>query len=115
MLNTTFPSLAFIFRSLRTNRTNNINVGCLVKTSYTRKMNDLAQSSIRTFPIRFLPYLIAPALIRFWMTKDALTRWYAAATDIEDRKQAEQQLQSRTLCYAKKSISIDVLIASEYP
>jgi hypothetical protein len=28
---------------------------CLAKTSYTRKMNDLAQSSIRTFPIRFLP------------------------------------------------------------
>jgi hypothetical protein len=49
------------------------------------------------------------------MNKDALTRWYAAATDIEDRKQAEQQLQNRTLCYAKKSISIDVLIASEYP
>ena len=28
---------------------------CLAKTSYTRKMNDLAQSSSRTFPIRFLP------------------------------------------------------------
>jgi hypothetical protein len=26
---------------------------CLAKTSYTCKMNDLAQSSIRTFPISF--------------------------------------------------------------
>ena len=28
---------------------------CLAKTSYTCKMNDLAQSSIRTFPLQFLP------------------------------------------------------------
>ena len=28
---------------------------CLAKTSYTRKVNDLAKSSIRTVPIRFLP------------------------------------------------------------
>jgi hypothetical protein len=28
---------------------------CLAKTSYARKMNDLAKSSIRTVPIRFLP------------------------------------------------------------
>ena len=28
---------------------------CLAKTSYTRKMNDLAQSSIRNFPLSFLP------------------------------------------------------------
>jgi hypothetical protein len=28
---------------------------CLAKTSYTHKMNDLAQSSIRAFPIKFLP------------------------------------------------------------
>jgi hypothetical protein len=30
--------------------------GCaFAKTSYTRKMNDLAQSSIRAFPLSFLP------------------------------------------------------------
>ena len=28
---------------------------CLAKTSYTHKMNDLAQGLIRTFPIIFLP------------------------------------------------------------
>jgi hypothetical protein len=28
---------------------------CLAKASYTHKMNDLAQSSIQAFPIRFLP------------------------------------------------------------
>jgi len=28
---------------------------CLAKTSYTCKMNDLAQSSIRIFPLQFLP------------------------------------------------------------
>jgi CRP/FNR family transcriptional regulator, cyclic AMP receptor protein len=28
---------------------------CLAKTSYTRRMHDLAKSSIRTVPIRFLP------------------------------------------------------------
>ena len=27
---------------------------CLAKTAYTCKMNDLAKSSIRTFPLRFL-------------------------------------------------------------
>ena len=31
------------------------------------------------------------------MNKDALTRWYAAATDIEDRKQAEQQLENENV------------------
>jgi hypothetical protein len=28
---------------------------CLAKTSFTCKMNDLAQSSIRIFPVKFLP------------------------------------------------------------
>ena len=28
---------------------------CLAKTSYTCKMNDLAQSSIQIFPVQFLP------------------------------------------------------------
>jgi hypothetical protein len=28
---------------------------CLAKTSYSCKMNDLAQSSIRIFPLQFLP------------------------------------------------------------
>jgi hypothetical protein len=28
---------------------------CLAKTSYTHRINDLAQNWIRTFPIKFLP------------------------------------------------------------
>jgi len=43
----------FIFRSGVFS--NSSKVLCLAKTSYTCRMNDLAQSSIRIFPLQFLP------------------------------------------------------------
>ena len=40
---------------------------------------------------------ITPALVRRMCGQGRLTRWYVAATDIEDRKQAEQRLHNENV------------------
>jgi hypothetical protein len=51
-----YPKLDFAgFKAEQTKVLRDPEAVCLAKTSYTRKMNDLAKSSIRTIPIKFLP------------------------------------------------------------